>query len=35
MVASHCGGNSGWLVESGVEECRDGARTRDQKLGSR
>lgn len=35
MVASHCGGNSGWLIESGVEECRDGARIRDQKLGSR
>lgn len=34
MVASHCGGNSGWLVESGVEESRDSARIREQKLGS-
>lgn len=34
MVASHCGGNRGWLVESDVEESRDGARIRDQNLGS-
>ena len=34
MVASHCGGNRGWLVESDVEESGDGARIRDQNLGS-